>query len=121
MGVEIKLDINKILKDFKTSENKLNNKLEASLDMSANLMRATQWSILRSRVITWTGNLANSIEVKKTGRFSREIGPVGVIYDKWIEYGGKGNFFGYHYVGKSFKKHHQNFVKRIKNDVKNAL
>ncbi len=111
----IKIDTESAIKDFKDYDIKTQTKMDHTLDTYANLIRSSQWSILRNKVIKWTGVLANSIKVTRR-KGVREIGPQGVVYAKWIEYGG-GSFPGYHYMEESLNKHKNSFTQKLKKDI----
>lgn len=112
----IKIDTKSAIKDFDNYDRKTQRKLNKTLDTYSKLIRSTQWSILRNKVIKWTGNLANSITIDKKEN-EREIGPKGVVYANWIEYGGRGGFSGYHYMRDSLKQYKGKYFKQIKKDI----
>jgi len=117
--MDIKIGNKSASSHFRNFESRLKIKTDKTMGTYANLIRASQWSILRNKVKEWTGNLANSIIVTKTLK-GRYIGPKGVVYSRWIEYGG-GVFSGYHYIRDSIKKYETSYINQLKKDIKDAI
>ncbi|RLF66354.1 MAG: hypothetical protein DRN30_02275 [Thermoplasmata archaeon] len=111
--VKIILDTSKYRRDVNSYKRKVNRKLDRVLDDTSNKVKANQKSTLRRSVVEWTGRLAGSIGIEKSGK-TRTISP-NTPYANWIERGGLGGFMGYHYIRDSIVKVASYFNRKIKN------